>query len=153
MTVVKEQPRLQRLPPGTSTTTNTTTMGQAISRRFGAAYDKALVRAEMQMDQEMKNSIKKNKYGFSDPSAAIGFTRGMDVIVQPTPEEEEVIRQQNEMPPVSILYPILFECVCVCVQYTVQYSTVRLYYFAFALRPELTRNCRQHISPLVRLLR
>ena len=82
-------------------------MGQAISRRFGAAYDKALVRAEMQMDQEMKNSIKKNKYGFSDPSAGIGFTRGMDVIVQPSPEEEEVIRQQNEMPPVSIF---LWKC-------------------------------------------
>ena len=55
----------------------------------------------MQMDQEMKNGVKKNKYGFSDPNAAIGFTRGMDVIVQPTPEEEERIRQENEMPPVS----------------------------------------------------
>lgn len=74
-------------------------MGQAMSRRLGAAYDKALLRAQMQMDQEMKNSVKKNKYGFSDPNAAIGFTRGMDVIVQPTPEEEEKIRQENEMPP------------------------------------------------------
>ncbi|KAI2502919.1 hypothetical protein MHU86_11506 [Fragilaria crotonensis] len=67
-----------------------------MSRRLGAAYDKALLRAQMQMDQEMKNSVKKNKYGFSDPNAAIGFTRGMDVIVQPTPEEEENTTRERD---------------------------------------------------------
>ena len=78
-------------------------MGQAISRNAGirASYNKVIERAQTEMEKAMKDNIKKDKYGFSDPSAAIGFTRGMDQIVQPTPEEEETIRQQNEMPPVS----------------------------------------------------
>jgi hypothetical protein len=97
-------------------------MGQAISRNVGirATYNKVLQRAQMEMEQAMKDTVKKDKYGFSDPSAAIGFTRGMDQIVQPTPEEEEVIRQQNEMPPVSFRrfrfgkgYHIMYSSCCI----------------------------------------
>ena len=76
-------------------------MGQAISRRLAASFDKGLEKARQQMEKEMKSSIKANKYGFTDPNAAIGFTRGMDKMVPLTPEQEERIRQESEMSPVS----------------------------------------------------
>mmetsp|Transcript_31617 Transcript_31617/g.52186 ORF Transcript_31617/g.52186 Transcript_31617/m.52186 type:complete len:108 (-) Transcript_31617:271-594(-) len=52
-------------------------MGQTISRSLAGKFESGLQKARVQMEQNMRNQIKKNKHGFSDPNATVGFTRGM----------------------------------------------------------------------------
>jgi hypothetical protein len=75
-------------------------MGQRFSSRVVSALDRGLERAKQQMDDDMKRSIKKNKYGFSDPNAAIGFTRGMD---QVDPRQQNLTSKDLELNAVGIV--------------------------------------------------
>lgn len=52
-------------------------MGQTVSRRLVGTFESGLQKARVKMEQEMRDQIKKNKHGFSDPNATVGFTRGM----------------------------------------------------------------------------
>lgn len=53
-------------------------MGQQISRRVATTFEEGLQRARYQMREQARDEMLKNssKKGFSDPSAAAGFTRG-----------------------------------------------------------------------------
>jgi hypothetical protein len=48
------------------------------------------------MEQQMKDDIKKNKNGFSDPNAAIGFTRGVGGVQDPRDAMQEAFQKKEE---------------------------------------------------------
>jgi hypothetical protein len=52
----------------------------------------------------MRASIVKDKYGFSDPNAAIGFTRGRDKAAARVAAGEESQEPYPEMHPVSLVW-------------------------------------------------
>ena len=77
-------------------------MGQHISRRIASSLENGLQRARQQMDKQMRESIVKDKYGFSDPNAAIGFTRGRDkAAARDAAGLQSHDEPYPEMPPVS----------------------------------------------------
>jgi hypothetical protein len=85
-------------------------MGQHISRRLAASLESGLQNARKQMDDQMRSSIVKDKYGFSDPSAAIGFTRGRDKAAARDAAGMTNDDPYPEMPPVSLVRNMVVVC-------------------------------------------
>jgi len=81
-------------------------MGQTISRRLAGKFEKGLQRARKEMDQQMRDDVKKDKYGFSDPNAVMGFTRGMDGLDPRDAKQEEYQNKDGpmDMPPVRLYW-------------------------------------------------
>lgn len=69
-------------------------MGQTLSRRLAGSFESGLQRARQQMEKQMKDEVKKDKHGFSDPSAAIGFTRGMGKVQDPRDAMQEEFKKR-----------------------------------------------------------